>query len=49
MRLLIDPDYADETVKLLEEKLPKLKFLIGVGTNEIVLDEEYAKHFGKDK
>ncbi len=38
MRLLIDPDYADETVKLLEEKLPKLKFVIGVGINEIVLD-----------
>jgi len=39
MRLLIDPDYANETVKLLEEKLPKLKFVIGVGINEIVLDE----------
>ncbi len=39
MRLLIDPDYADKTVKLLEEKLPKLKFVLGVGINEIILDE----------
>ncbi len=39
MRLLIDPDYANETVKLLEEKLPKLKILVGLGINEIVLDE----------
>jgi len=39
MRLLIDPDYANETVKLLEERLPKLKFIIGVGINEIILDE----------
>ena len=39
MRLLIDPDYADETMKLLEERLPKLKFLVGIGINEIALDE----------
>ena len=39
MRLLIDPDYADETIKLLEERLPKLKFLVGIGINEIILDE----------
>ena len=39
MRLLIDPDYANETIKILEERLPKLKFIIGVGINEIVLDE----------
>ncbi len=39
MRLLIDPDYAAETVKLLEEKLPKLKIISSIGIQEVVLDE----------
>jgi len=39
MRLLIDPDFADFTIKYLEEKLPKLKFYSGIGIQEIVLDD----------
>ncbi|MHA1707757.1 MAG: FAD-dependent oxidoreductase [Candidatus Heimdallarchaeaceae archaeon] len=39
MRLLVDPDYAELIVKLLEERLPKLKFYSGIGIQEIVLDD----------
>ncbi|MHA1303875.1 MAG: FAD-dependent oxidoreductase, partial [Candidatus Heimdallarchaeaceae archaeon] len=40
MRLLIDPDYGEIVVNLLEEKLPNLKFLLGVNAEKAILNEE---------
>ncbi|MHA1867511.1 MAG: FAD-dependent oxidoreductase [Candidatus Heimdallarchaeaceae archaeon] len=40
MRLLVDPDYGEIIVKLLEERLPKLKFLLGINAQKLVLNDE---------